>query len=114
MTSPSLDVITSSQDLRWLLQSSLWTQPESSWQTLASFMPHEEPFGRPPAPAHDCCQARPRCPGATGRMRTKVTGRLDEKVGVVGVMVCMLFVKTQSGVKGEWKGPPADSWRAVM
>lgn len=104
MTSPSLDVITSSQDLRWLLQSSLWTQPESSWQTLASFMPHEEPFGRPPAPTHGCCQARPRCPGATGRMRTKVTGRLDEKVGVVGVMVWMLLVKTQSGGKRRKEG----------
>ncbi|XP_062393247.1 fos-related antigen 2 [Sardina pilchardus] len=80
MSSPSLDVITSSQDLRWLLQSSLWTQPDSSWQTLASFMPHEEPIGRPPGPIPSCCHARPRCPGATGKTRTKVAGRLDDKV----------------------------------
>ncbi|XP_031428099.1 fos-related antigen 1 [Clupea harengus] len=80
MSNPSLDVITSSQDLLWLLQSSLWTQPDSSWQTLASFMPHEEAISRPPAPVPGCCHARPRCPEATGRMRTKVTGRLDNKV----------------------------------
>ncbi|XP_041948605.1 fos-related antigen 2 [Alosa sapidissima] len=80
MSSPTLDVITSSQDLRWLLQSSLWTQPDSSWQTLASFMPHEEPIGRPPGPRPSCCHARPRCPGATGKTRTKVAGRLDDKV----------------------------------
>ncbi|KAL2094720.1 hypothetical protein ACEWY4_009439 [Coilia grayii] len=78
MSSPSLDVITSSQELRWLLQSSLWTQPDSSWQTLASCVPLEEPTSRPDAAVPGCCLARSRHPGATDRTRTKVTGRLDD------------------------------------
>lgn len=114
MSSPGLDVITSSQELRWLLQSSVWTQPESSWQTLASCVPLEESITRPaPAPVPGCCHTRLQHNGATDRTKTKVTGRLDDnKVGGVcvcvgvGVVLWVLFVKIQScgGAKRRYRG----------
>jgi len=38
-SSPSLDVITSSPDLQWLLQSSLLSQSETTLGTFCSFIP---------------------------------------------------------------------------
>ncbi|XP_063058502.1 fos-related antigen 1 [Engraulis encrasicolus] len=74
MSSPGLDVITSSQELRWLLQSSVWTQPESSWQTLASCVPLEESITRlAPAPVPGCCHTRLQHNGATDRTKTKLS-----------------------------------------
>ncbi|XP_028839832.1 fos-related antigen 2 isoform X2 [Denticeps clupeoides] len=49
MSTPSLDAITSNQDLQWLLQSSLWSQPDATQQALATLRSPEEPECRPPA-----------------------------------------------------------------
>ncbi|XP_058614286.1 protein c-Fos isoform X2 [Onychostoma macrolepis] len=62
-SSPNLDVIASSPDLQWLLQSSLLSQSETSLGTFSSFTPTTMPI----CPClSQCSSPDPSCNGAVG------------------------------------------------
>ncbi|XP_016151538.1 proto-oncogene c-Fos-like [Sinocyclocheilus grahami] len=62
-SSPNLDVITSSPDLQWLLQSSLLSQPDTNLGTFSSFTPTTMPN----CPClSQCSSPDPSCNGAVG------------------------------------------------
>ncbi|XP_016108285.1 proto-oncogene c-Fos-like [Sinocyclocheilus grahami] len=62
-SSPNLDVITSSPDLQWLLQSSLFSQSEATLGTFSSFAPTTMPN----CPClSQCSSPDPSCNGTVG------------------------------------------------
>lgn len=64
-SSPDLDVITSSPDLQWFLQSSILSQSETTMGTFSSFLPTSTTMFNCPC-LSQCCSPNPSCNGAVG------------------------------------------------
>ncbi|KAG9265666.1 protein c-Fos [Astyanax mexicanus] len=78
-SNPNLDTVTSSPNLQWLLESSVVSEAEAAWETLASFLPSTLP---------DCpCVSQCSSPdqlhsGRGGRHQHADQGHINEVKGV--------------------------------